>query len=383
VMADNEYPDYRLGVPWQTAASMFDETWGYRSWQERGSVEEKVNEKIASLIRVVGAGGHYLLNIGPRGDGSVVEFERDVLREIGAWLKVNPLNLSSSWKNDPEKASYLSAEVSQSVIGNGALSPQNATPLFGHSSLNYYAGYKSIIGYEWVLPAGKRKVTPEITFTDNETGRKIVLEIDGHKQPVTLQSASFKTERLPLNSVIWGKVFRKPGRGVFGNMEEEGVASVDLNTMGPEWEVVDNFQEGMIYTEEIQPRESVILLHEIESSRQQTAAVEITSGNGAYILLNGEYITAHLSPARISKQKELLLLPLRKGFNQLIIKYYNGFDETFSYGVNPLSAWKIYSQKLTPVTLDKKEDHTVWLRSGDATSSVSPLRLNNVKIKTE
>lgn len=383
VMADNEYPDYRLGVPWQTAASMFDETWGYRSWQERGSVEEKVNEKIASLIRVVGAGGHYLLNIGPRGDGSVVEFERDVLREIGAWLKVNPLNLSSSWKNDPEKASYLSAEVSQSVIENGALSPQNATPLFGHSSLNYYAGYKSIIGYEWALPAGKRKVTPEITFTDNETGRKIILEIDGHKQPVTLQSASFKTERLPLNSVIWGKVFRKPGRGVFGNVEEEGVASVDLNTMGPEWEVVDNFQEGMIYTEEIQPRESVILLHEIESSRQQTAAVEITCGNGAYILLNGEYITAHLSPARISKQKELVLLPLRKGFNQLIIKYYNGFDETFSYGVNPLSAWKIYSQKLTLVTLDKKEDHIVWLRSGDATSSVSPLRLNNVKIKTE
>ncbi|MEL7599907.1 MAG: alpha-L-fucosidase [Proteiniphilum sp.] len=383
VMADNEYPDYQLGVPWQTAASMFDETWGYRSWQDRGSVEEKVNEKIASLIRVVGTGGHYLLNIGPRGDGSVVEFERDVLRGIGAWLKVNPLNLSSSWKDDPEKASYLPAEVSQSVVGSGALSPQNATPLFGHSSLNYYAGYKSIIGYEWVLPAGTRKVTPEITFTDSETGRRIVLEIDGHKQPVTLQSASFKTERLPSNSVIWSKVFRKPGRGVFGNVEEEGAASVDLNTMGSEWELVDNFQEGVIYTEDIQPRESVIFLHEIVSSRQQTASVEITCGNGVYILLNGEYLTAHLSPARIKEQKELLLLPLKKGLNQLIIKYYNGFDETFSYGVNPLSAWKIYSQKLTPVTLDKKEEHAVWLRSGDAISPVSPLRLNNVKIQTE
>ncbi len=64
VMADNEYPDYQLGVPWQTAASMFDETWGYRSWQDRGSVEEKVNEKIASLIRVVGLVS-LLLNIGP------------------------------------------------------------------------------------------------------------------------------------------------------------------------------------------------------------------------------------------------------------------------------------------------------------------------------
>ena len=30
VMPDNKYPDYKLGIPWQTAASMFDETWGYR-----------------------------------------------------------------------------------------------------------------------------------------------------------------------------------------------------------------------------------------------------------------------------------------------------------------------------------------------------------------
>ena len=38
VMADNEYPDYLMAMPWQTAASIFDETWGYRSWQKRGSV---------------------------------------------------------------------------------------------------------------------------------------------------------------------------------------------------------------------------------------------------------------------------------------------------------------------------------------------------------
>ncbi|HBQ56824.1 MAG TPA: hypothetical protein DD786_06700, partial [Porphyromonadaceae bacterium] len=89
VMADNEYPDYKLGVPWQTAASIFPETWGYRSWQERGEVQPKVEEKIASLVKVISRGGNYLLNIGPRGDGSVVEFERDVLLGIGKWIKVN------------------------------------------------------------------------------------------------------------------------------------------------------------------------------------------------------------------------------------------------------------------------------------------------------
>lgn len=83
VMPDNAYPDYRMVKAWQTPASMFDETWGYRSWQERGSVEDKVREKFRSLIEVISRGGKYLLNIGPKGDGSIVPFEADVLKEVG------------------------------------------------------------------------------------------------------------------------------------------------------------------------------------------------------------------------------------------------------------------------------------------------------------
>lgn len=89
VMGDNAYPDYKIATPWQTPASVYDETWGYRSWQEHGRMEDKAREKLGGLIKVVARGGNYLLNIGPRGDGSVVEFERDVLLRIGDWLKVN------------------------------------------------------------------------------------------------------------------------------------------------------------------------------------------------------------------------------------------------------------------------------------------------------
>jgi alpha-L-fucosidase len=89
VMGDNRQPDFKMGVPWQTPASMFHETWGYRSWQERPSVEEKINEKIHDLINVVSLGGNYLLNIGPKGDGTIVPFEKQVLEGIGKWLKVN------------------------------------------------------------------------------------------------------------------------------------------------------------------------------------------------------------------------------------------------------------------------------------------------------
>ena len=89
VMGDNTQPDFKMGVPWQTPASMFHETWSYRSWQKRGDVKAKVAEKIHDLLNVISMGGNYLLNIGPKGDGSVVPFEKQVLTGMGEWLNKN------------------------------------------------------------------------------------------------------------------------------------------------------------------------------------------------------------------------------------------------------------------------------------------------------
>jgi alpha-L-fucosidase len=89
VMGDNRIPDYVIDEPWQTPASIYHETWGYRSWQKREDQAGKTNEHIVKLVEVVSRGGNYLLNIGPRGDGSVVEFEASILQGIGEWLKVN------------------------------------------------------------------------------------------------------------------------------------------------------------------------------------------------------------------------------------------------------------------------------------------------------
>jgi alpha-L-fucosidase len=89
VMGDNAEPDVAVELPWQAPASMFPETWGYRSWQTRTDVPGKIRENITRLVRVVSQGGNYILNIGPEGDGSVVPYEADVLRGMGAWLKRN------------------------------------------------------------------------------------------------------------------------------------------------------------------------------------------------------------------------------------------------------------------------------------------------------
>jgi alpha-L-fucosidase len=87
VMGDNEVPAFQIDEPWQTPASIFGETWGYRSWQKREDLPGKINENILRLVEVVSRGGNYILNIGPEGDGSVVPYEADVLRGVGQWIK--------------------------------------------------------------------------------------------------------------------------------------------------------------------------------------------------------------------------------------------------------------------------------------------------------
>lgn len=456
VMADNEYPEYKMGTPWQTAASMFDETWGYRSWQERGEVPPKVEEKIASLVKVVSRGGNYLLNIGPRGDGSVVPFESEVLRGIGEWLKVNgeaiygvranPFHRSFEWGdiscnegnlylfigNLPgtgkielrgidgtvSGASLLSSgkqlscrlrnrvlsidlsgmvddevlpvvKVSfrngysvlpEPIVNREALTPSNAMLLFGYSSLNYYAGYKSLIGYDWAWHHRPGRYVPEISFTDQDVGRQVVVEIDGTLQEVTLEPIITSRVKLSPGSVRWGSLYRKPGRGVFGNVEEEGVGEVNPKRHDSHWMEVTDFCYGEQRSEPILPRGSVLFLQEIESLAEQTIAVKLTCGNAVYVLLNGEYITAHFSPRREEKQEELLLLPLRKGQNQLVVKLYNGFDNMLHYGIEPLVEWPIHTIKLEPVRLERQEFYRVSLRAANVATSVSPLRMSNLSI---
>jgi alpha-L-fucosidase len=70
---------------WQTDTSLSNGSWGYIENDTYKTPEFVIHQ----LADVVSKNGNLLLNIGPRPDGTIPEAAQRVLREVGAWLKVN------------------------------------------------------------------------------------------------------------------------------------------------------------------------------------------------------------------------------------------------------------------------------------------------------
>ncbi len=456
VMADNEYPDYKMATPWQTAASMFDETWGYRSWQERGEVSTKVKEKIESMVKVVSNGGNYLLNIGPRGDGSIVEFERDVLLDMGDWLKINseavyatkanPLptrdknfyvttkdnslylflpnkigevtlnNINGRVKRiellgtkrsinfeQNTKADKIDIQLPSDIFENSLmpvlkvsfagkyivspkhvvspkqnLTASNASPVFGHASLDYYSGYKSLTAYCWHRSFDSKTTKPTVFFTRNNIGKTLRLDLADETHSFRLIPKDSTIVLTPKESVRFGDLYLKSGRGVFGNVDEAEGKLIDSNA--DTWRKMEHFHYGQITEMELLPRRSLLLLQEIIADSAQRIAVKIGGGNGIYILLNGEYITAHCQPSRPEYQEEIVLLSLKKGVNQLVIKHYNRFAPSLHHSLQLLESYKLYRMPLPEMPVPKGTC-CIKLRAENAISKVEPLMMNNVEIE--
>lgn len=70
---------------WQTDTSVARNSWGYTE----GNDYKNAEELIWNLVDVVSKNGNFLLNIGPKADGTIPEEDARLLQEIGAWLDVN------------------------------------------------------------------------------------------------------------------------------------------------------------------------------------------------------------------------------------------------------------------------------------------------------
>nr|WP_266171233.1 alpha-L-fucosidase [Dyella subtropica] len=71
--------------PWQTETSISQASWGY----VEGDTYKTPEEIVHLLADVVSKNGNLLLNIGPKGDGSIPAPAQNILQSIGEWMRAN------------------------------------------------------------------------------------------------------------------------------------------------------------------------------------------------------------------------------------------------------------------------------------------------------
>ena len=168
-MHDNAYPKEMLDKPWQTPATM-QNSWAYHgkdyNWKP-------ANRMLRYLVNNTSMGGNYLLNVGPKADGTLPAPAIRRLREMGAWLDVNGEAVFGSSPTD-----YKMPE--------GIYTTQKETP----DGKNLYIFLTSPVPTVTVpaVLSGKCEVL--------ETGQPIDMSVVGGETVITLPESIFKDDSI-------------------------------------------------------------------------------------------------------------------------------------------------------------------------------------------
>lgn len=443
VMADNRLPQTALHAPWQSAASFFPETWSYRSWQERGNVKEKVAEKLRSLIAVVSGGGNYLLNIGPASDGSVVPFERDVLLEIGKWLKKNgnaiygtdasPFPQKYSWGDITMKGNVLYLFMTGECPSDGLI----RLPVKGGRLRGVKGANASIRSGECVVSVGPHMYEPKhdvhvITLTFDRPASNLV------SKPVVNQSSVLScTNALPSYSYScfdyysnyrstvayqWNvSVTSSIGEVELIYTKEEAGREIVLEVDGMSIPVVlcenspkeltpgssvinhrfERIRGGVfdgpsswesynpapftrsqdIVQTSVTPFSNHVMTADIDVETSGFQVLDVTAGNGVEVVVNGRTIAKHLNPYKTELRTEKILLDLPLGKNTILVRAYNRFSDNISCGIKLPDFQEIYTMKVKLPSRMSTGMRTIKVYADDLESPHTDCRLHNLRIK--
>ena len=441
VMADNTYPEGALQAPWQSAASMFDETWSYRSWQERGDKHVKAMEKLRSLINVVSHGGNFLLNIGPRGDGSVVEFESEVLKEIGAWLKENgeaiygteasPFREDFAWGKSTRKGNKLYLILSGEYPANGMIE----LSLPGYKLQDSKGNLTSAS-----MKGNKLNVNlPQNAYND-ETIQVIELTFDREVLPQTSANSTrtanysydcfdYYSNYRSTVSYEWALAKKNATKLALTYTPQELGKEIELTTSGNDKAQLVKLEGGKAITLKIDPKtkwgkryicgpefnlfdrastieasmdkvplrkggewkevteekitlpvnliEDYYMMQTVESPKAQDILLDVAAGNAIEVYVNGVSVMKHNNPYRCKYREEKVLVHLEKGTNQIILRAYNRFEKETTILLRPSTEQVIYKQD---VPLNAPTERVKVRQTGLATLHTDT-ELHNLRVK--
>jgi len=171
---DFSTPEQRIvaetnGRPWESCMTLND-SWGYQRADDNWKSARTI---VRNLITCARDGGNYLLNIGPRPDGSVPEASVEVLTEVGRWMETNGDTIYKSDLCQPRRANYASFT-------------RTGNTLYMH--VHFWPGNDISIGglQTKVKTARLLKGNQPVTFTQDEFRVQLTgLPVDAPDSPIT------------------------------------------------------------------------------------------------------------------------------------------------------------------------------------------------------
>jgi alpha-L-fucosidase len=128
---DFDTPEQRIVAsadrPWESCMTMND-SWGYQAADDGWKTPKTI---IRNLITCARDGGNYLLNIGPKPDGSIPAESTRILTAVGDWMS-------------KYGATIYGADTCQDKRGNYVSFTRKGNTLFAH--VHYYPGETVVIG---------------------------------------------------------------------------------------------------------------------------------------------------------------------------------------------------------------------------------------------
>jgi alpha-L-fucosidase len=101
-----------IGPKWQSCTT-FGSSFGYLAAEEdpdhRVRKKKTVEMVIHDMVEVISRNGNFLINIGPKADGTIPDWQVERLHVMGDWLKINGKAIYGSryWKEDAQKNEHL------------------------------------------------------------------------------------------------------------------------------------------------------------------------------------------------------------------------------------------------------------------------------------
>lgn len=245
-----------IGPKWQSCTT-FGTSFGYLEGDTYKSIKDIIHE----MVEVIARNGNFLINIGPKADGTIPDPQVERLRAMGDWLKINGAAIYGSryWKVSEQKDAHLAFTTNGTNLYAIALQKPvapftiDATAGWTPDQVNSVKLLGSRAAVDWVMTDAGLKITPpsDLGSSDHAWSFEIATTQAQQSPEVVKANAPGSTLWYPEPADLWKEALPlgngRMGAMVFGGVDQERLQLNEESLWAglPFETYPDNFRENL------------------------------------------------------------------------------------------------------------------------------------------